>query len=80
MFPMFAGRLRSHTASAHKVKISDYKKRFGVEVPILETVYHRWCENDDDDDDDEDDDDDDDDDNNDDDDDDTCPGAGFAAS
>ena len=34
-------RLRSHTATAHKVPISEYKRRFGTKLPLLETVKHR---------------------------------------
>ena len=35
-------RLRSHTASAHKMKITDYKKRFGADPELLEVVFHRY--------------------------------------
>ena len=34
-------RLRSHTASAHKMKITEYKNRFGADLDILEVVFHR---------------------------------------
>ena len=34
-------RLRSHTASVHKMKITEYKNRFGADLDILEVVFHR---------------------------------------
>ena len=41
-------RLRSHTASAHKMKITEYKNRFGADLDILEVVFHRswWTRSD----------------------------------
>jgi len=40
-------RLRFHTASAHGVQITEYKRRFGLEPPLLKEVFHRCgvCEN-----------------------------------
>ena len=35
-------RLRSHTASVHKMKITEYKNRFGADLDILEVVFHRF--------------------------------------